>query len=325
MTASPCPRCGLPVLPDRQAPGYWLDQWNGRFCGGDQRFPHLAPVPPARSPGGAGLVLWIVAGVVAAVAVLVGAAILFVVMNREASEPATVAQSEREPTRSPTPSADPSSDPSADPSADPSSDPSRPAMPEAAVPCDPARDNAAYCFPDSLKGPEYLQRIKKAMKWDCYEKGEKDKYGSKMLEAECQGRNTVDQSYDKSASISYQRPTSKDDGTMDRVSIVASTAAEQGGTTPRNTTNLARDILDIATTHLWPDNAALRKEAERALVKIQRNCMPDGQYAEVMLSAGYRMTCSVPTPISVRNNAGKVITSITQSVRIEAPFGGGRD
>ncbi|WP_093258596.1 hypothetical protein [Thermostaphylospora chromogena] len=54
--STPCTRCGQPVQPDPQAHGMWVDRWNGRYCGGDQRFPHqvpnaAGPLPPHQPPG----------------------------------------------------------------------------------------------------------------------------------------------------------------------------------------------------------------------------------------------------------------------------------
>ncbi|SEG91670.1 hypothetical protein SAMN05444920_107325 [Nonomuraea solani] len=296
MTASPCARCGTPVLPDRQAAGFWVDRWNGRFCGGDQRFPHQAA---SRGP-----VPWIITGCVAAVAVLLGAAVLVIVLNGGQRDDPAAGQAAR----------------TWAPDATPAPKPSVTRAPEAPVPCDPALERGFSCFPAAYQGPALLRRIAKAMKWTCYRAGQKDRSGTKLRNAECQGVNTVDQPYTRRVSLGYEAPPNKDDGTMKEVVIVASTQAVNQGTTVKNTTRLGTDAFDIAVTHLWPANKALRKEANRALAKLQRDCAPSGMSEKVRLSVGYDISCSVPTPISVRHDDGEVVTTITQILRIDAPI-----
>ncbi|TDD23694.1 hypothetical protein [Nonomuraea diastatica] len=308
MTASPCARCGAPVLADRHAPGWWVDQWNGRHCGGDARFPHQAPQKKPRKKQGH--TLWIVAGCVAAVAVLAAAVVVVVVLNRGPDEPA-VAQVA--PTRPSTQEKEPSATPD------------RPKAAEAPVPCEPGKERSRYCFPSTTRGAGFLARIEKAMKWRCYEAGEKDRSGLKLSNAECQAVNSVDQSYTKRVSIGYETHDREKGGAMNEVKVVASTHAENRGTTVKNTAALATDAFEIAVIHLWPGNKKLQNEAKQALVKAQRQCKPDHDPQSVPLSIGYEVGCGTPTPIVVTSKEGKPVMTITQSLDIAIPYDYGWD
>ncbi|TDE45309.1 hypothetical protein E1295_24420 [Nonomuraea mesophila] len=285
-----------------------MDQWNGRHCGGEPRFPHLAPRKKQ------GNTLWIVVGCVAAVAVLAAAAVVVVVLNRGQDEPA-VAQVA--PTR---PSAQ-----AEQPSASASATPDRPKAAEAPVPCEEGKERGPYCFPPTTRGAGFLARVEKAMKWRCYKAGEKDPSGLEVRNAECQAVNTVDQSYTKRVSIGYRTHDRDEDGVMNEVSVVASTHAENRGTTAKNTEALAVDAFEIAVTHLWPGNKKLQSEAKRALAKAQRQCKPDYEPQSVPLSVGYTVGCGAPIPIVVTNKKGTPVMTITQSLDISVPFDYGWD
>ncbi|MBF8194030.1 hypothetical protein ITP53_51850 [Nonomuraea sp. K274] len=368
MTTSPCTRCGLPVMPDRQAAGFWVDQWNGRFCGGDQRFPHQAPAhgsPHHAAPGdgfphnaapGDGFphnaapgegsphhapppgnlahhaaaggfprhgapatgrkktltTLWVVVGCVAVVALLVVAGAVVFVLNRGEDGPA-VAQVEQSSSAPDRPTAPPTT-----------KKPDKPKVKDAPVPCEPARERSVHCFPPSMKGPAFLERIHKARKWRCYEEGEKDETGFERSRNECEAVNNVDQPFTERATIGYEHY--KESSLIDRVIIVASTHAENQGTNAKNSADLGNRVFDIAVTHLWPGNARLRQEAKRAYAKLRRECnQPNSHPDNVQLPTGYAVSCGIPTPVSVENSKGVPVLTITQSMSIEVPFDYGWD
>ncbi|MEO3891724.1 hypothetical protein [Nonomuraea sp. B5E05] len=281
-----------------------MDQWNGRHCGGDPRFPHQAPRKKQDHT------LWIVAGCVAAVAVLAAAVVVVVVLNRGPDEPA-VAQVA--PTRPSTREKEPSATPD------------RPKAAEAPVPCEPGKKRSRYCFPSTTRGPDFLARIEKALKWRCYEAGERDRSGYKVRDPECQAVNNVDQAYTKRVSIGYKTHDRAKGGAMTEVDIVASTHAENQGTTVRNTAALATDAFEIAVVHLWPGNKKLQNEAKQALAKAQRRCKPDYDPQSVPLSIGYEIGCGTPIPVTVTSKEGKPVLTITQSLDIGIPFDYGWD
>ncbi|MEU6712091.1 hypothetical protein ABZ897_11500 [Nonomuraea sp. NPDC046802] len=270
--------------------------------------PHYPPAHKKR-----GHTLWIVAGCAAVVAVVVVAAVAVVVMMRKPGERPAATQAAQSPAAE-TPAEE---TPTA---ASSTKQPDKPRAPEAPVPCDPDKERGPHCFPPSTGGAAFLNRIHKAMKWRCYKSGEKDNADLTIRDPECQAVNNVDQAYTKRVALGYRTAPRQKSGPMREVFITASTHAVNQGTTVKNSAKLGTQAFGIAVTHLWPDNKALQREAKQALVKVQRLCTPDKMIESVRLSAGYEVTCGVPTPVVVDNRQGQPVLTITQSLGIKVPF-----
>lgn len=309
MTVNPCGRCGWAVQPDRQAPGFWVDQWNGRHCGGDPRYPHYTAVAKKSNTA------LIVVGCVGGVVILAAAAALVAVVTRGADGP-IAAPAER--SSSGIPTAEAGAPPSAD--ARSGEEPAKPRDPEAPVPCE-ERSRVMHCFP--VSGPELVARIKKTPKWRCHKAGEKDDSGRTLREPECRTRN---QTNTRSASIQYAAYPRGDGSKMEGVRISGAARALNGAVTAQDATKVSTEVFEMAVTHLWPDDTALQREARKALAGLRKKeCRPAVEPETVKLSAGYEISCMTWKPITVKHNDGQVVTTISDSVRISVPLDYGWD
>lgn len=316
-----CQRCGQPVLPDTRSPGVWVDQYNGRFCGGNPQSPHLgapqgawAPMPPGGVPpqggskkplifGGAGLVLVLVVGIVLALVLTDG------------SSTDTKAQG----SSSAAPPPPPASSSSAAPPADP----------YAPVPCDPDHPGLTYCFPPKTTGAGFMDVVRKRQTtWKCYKHGEKDSVGNNVDEIEmCSATNNVDQSFSKDWSVGYNTDNFKPNGTMNQVLVVASTGArswKNEQTDQGKTSQLAVELMGITVEMLWPDNKELQQEAKDAFKALHPKCEAgtggmDGN--KTKLKIGYQLSCGSLTPVTIGGDKGPA-TTITETMRIDIPLEG---
>lgn len=287
------------MQPDPQAPGFWVDQWNGRHCGGDPRYPHYAVAAKKSNT------VLIVAGCVGGALVLIAAVALAGVFLYKNADKPTVVQAE--PSRPDIPTAAPSV------SARPSEKPAESSSPEAPVPCDESQPRGSHCFP--VSGPEFLRRVEKALEWRCYKAGEKDAFGHTVRDPECQTRN---QTNTRSARISY---TGHRESKMDRLSVSAAARGLNGDVQPEEATKLGTEIFGQVVTQLWPEDQALQREARQALAGLRKDCQdddPDNDSAK--LSAGYEISCSKLRPITVRHDDGQVVTTISDIMSITVPF-----
>lgn len=300
-----CGRCGHPVLPGSR--GAWVDQANGRCCGGNPQYPHLgsdalAFPPPSKTK------YWLTGGaLIVGVVMVLG---LLAVLGKHLRE------SKTQQAKAPTSAAKPASAPPA---------------PGAPVPCDPDDKKGAFCFPADISGPKLIERINKVQQWPCFKQGQKGSDGMEVAEVElCQGSNTADQPYVKSFAIGYDTDTFDSRGTMSTLHIIASTKARswKNETTDANkTADLAVTIFDTAVSHLWPDSPALRASAKSTFEQAQAKCTKAHGASLDSLTArmpeGYVVSCSSISPVSVTNEQG-VVTSITESMTIDIPRGGGK-
>ncbi|QWF82295.1 hypothetical protein [Amycolatopsis sp. CA-230715] len=317
---SQCQRCGQQVLPDPRSPGVWVDQYNGRFCGGNPQSPHFAtpqgpwaPMPPGSAPpqgggkkplifGGIGLVLVLVVGIVLALVLTDG------------SSTDTKAQGSSSAAPPPPPA---------------SSSTAPPADPYAPVPCDPDSPGLNYCFPPKTTGPGFMDVVRKRQTtWKCYKNGEKDSAGNNVDEIEmCDASNNVDQPFSKDWSVGYNTDNFKPNGTMNQVVVVASTGArswKNEQTDKGKTSELAVELMGITVEMLWPDNKELQQEAKDAFKALQPKCDAgeggmDGNKAKLKL--GYQLSCGSLTPVTVSGDKGPA-TTFTETMRIELPLGG---
>lgn len=338
---STCTRCGQPVLPDPQTAGFWVDQQNGRYCGGNPQFPHLAQAapgtpqgqPPGAPPGQAPFgqqpygqpfgqsygqpfgqqpfgappqpkksgTVWWVAGGVALLAIAVVVTLVLVLPGD--SDEQNTAQGGPAPAPPPT-----SSSPAPEPGA--------------SVPCDPDAEYGMRCYPPEVDGSAFIKRLGKAQGWQCNRKGEKDEYGDDVDRIEeCNARNNVDQPYAKSISIGYDTDNFEPTGTMNEVYISASTSArEYKGESVDNrlTGELADTAFGIAIDNLWHDKKQLRQSFEAAYRKIRDACASETATPPTAKhELGYEISCSPGSAISINGDKGTV-TTITESIRITA-------
>ncbi|SDQ70630.1 hypothetical protein [Thermostaphylospora chromogena] len=336
----PCTRCGQPVQPDPQAHGMWVDRWNGRYCGGDQRFPHqvpnaAGPLPPHQAPNAAApfptppvphaapakrtTAVWVVAGSALAVIVLIAVVAGVFLLRPGPGKPTAAGTSER----SPQP-VESSAVPRQQESQLPQSrqtEAEQTAPPYAPVPCDPKRPFGHRCFPPSTTGAEFLERIRKAENWICYRKGEKNRAGYETSRAECEAFNNKDRPYTLKASIGYDTDILQDDGPMQKVVISASTSGKNGGATVKETADFAVRVFDIALTHLWPDNEQLRTEAKQAFEKVHALCAKDVRPEDpVQMPSGYVVSCDPPVAIIINDAKGVPVTTRSYIIHLRAPY-----
>lgn len=343
----PCTRCEQPVQPDPQAHGMWVDRWNGRHCGGDQRFPHQAigfpyqpigtgapfPAPPAApsAPAKSTTAAWVVGGSVLVVIVLVVAVAARVFLLQPGSgEPTAAGTSERTP--HPTPSAQTASGQA---EAEPTESHPAPPMPTASgqveavptesgqaapVPCDPQKPSGDRCFPPTIKGAEFLERLREAENWTCYRQGEKNRAGRKVRNPECETVTSDNQSYRLTTSIWYENHRQQQDRPMQKVVINVSTVGVNDGVPMQETLALAPRAFDIALTHLWPDDERLRTEAKEAFEKVHAVCAEIIDAKPVRMSSGYVVSCFPPITTPTADREGTLVTVRSYSVDIRAPY-----
>ena len=208
---------------------------------------------------------------------------------------------------------------------------STPSETPAAQPVDPDSpvlcSRISLCFPASVTGPEFLDRVHRNAKWTCTKKGAEDIYGEALEQWEqgiCQKEDGRSRPYLQKADISWDTDTHEPTGTLASVSVSASTQyRESKGQTPeaKNTLKLAPVVFDVAIENLWPDNASLQREAKQALAKVLPECAARRsrpEEREVLIPTGYKVSCSDLAPISVKYPDGAV-TTITVLMRFDVP------
>ncbi|MFD9957600.1 hypothetical protein [Amycolatopsis sp. NPDC058986] len=296
------------MLPDPHAHGAWVDQWNGRFCGGNPQFPHLAAQQPP-PPGGGSKKPWIIGGSILGVVLVIGLVVVLVVtLTGKSGDTAAPAS------QTPPPSA-------------PASSSAPPTDPNAPVPCDPESRVSRSCFPPKVTGQAFLDRIAQKQKWPCFKKGEKDGAGDTVRDlGVCKAANDVEQPYLMSASIGYDTHTHELQGTMNEVLLVASTTArpwKNEKTDVGKTKDVAINVMGIAVANLWPDDKALQDETKQAFAKIEEQCAGGGRTSvdgpKATLHNGFEVSCSSIDTIGVNDPRGATST-IVQTMRIEAPL-----
>jgi hypothetical protein len=73
--------------------------------------------------------------------------------------------------------------------------------------------------------------------------------------------------------------------------------------------------------NLWPDNTSLQQEANRALGQVLPKCadlQSKQKDREVLISTGYKISCSDLAPISIKYPEG-TLTTITVLMRFAVP------
>jgi hypothetical protein len=314
-----CERCGQPVLPDPNTPGGWVDQLNSRSCGGNPQFPHTATAPgqgppsawtpypaaPETDQRGGGKKGWLIGGSVAGVVVVLAVVVVLVVTLTGKSDQTAAA-----PTQA-TPAATSGNAAAADANAP--------------VPCDPGTEQGQSCFPPTVTGQAFLDRIKQKQEWPCFKKGDKDESGMNVSEpGVCRASNSAAQPYIVQMTIGYDTDTHDSQGKMTMVRVLASTGArswKNEQTDSGKTKAIAVDAMGIAVANLWPEDKALQEEAKQAYAKIAEECAAGkgGLGPKTALRNGLEVACDPVTTTTVTGPNGPLI-SITQTMQIEAPY-----
>lgn len=248
---------------------------------------------------------WLIGGSVAGVVVLAVIVVLIVTLTGKSGRTATAA-SQAPPAATPSSSA-------------PAADPNAP------VPCDPAVEAGPSCFPPTVTGQAFLDRIKQKQEWPCFKKGDKDESGMNVSEpGVCRASNSTAQPYIAQMTIGYDTDTHDAQGKMTMVRILASTGArswKNEQTDSGKTKALAVDAMSIAVANLWPDDKPLQEEAKQAYAKLAEECTngKGGLGPKAPLGNGLEVSCDYLTTTTVNGPNGP-LTSITQTMQIEAPY-----
>jgi hypothetical protein len=201
--------------------------------------------------------------------------------------------------------------------------PDQPANPDSPVRC----SSISLCFPPSVTGPQFLDRVHQNDRWTCTKRGGKDIYGEVvdlLDQGICQKNDGKSQPYIQKAGIAWDTDTHQPTGTLASVNVSASTQYREfkGETAnPQNTLTLAPVVFNVAMKNLWPDNTSLQQEANRALGQVLPKCadlQSKQKDREVLISTGYKISCSDLAPISIKYPEG-TLTTITVLMRFAVP------
>lgn len=168
-------------------------------------------------------------------------------------------------------------------------------------------------------GAEFLDRVHENEEWPCWERGEQDDLGTEITSAgECRGTDNVNQPYQIIVTLGHETDTGDDRGTMNEVTMTASTAAvlERGEDVTNEINGEIMDmVVRIGLENLWPDHKDWRNEALDLIAKVRQEGCEEGE----VMSLGYEVTCRPPgEPIVVEGSNGPVKT-ISEDVRISGP------
>lgn len=299
---SKCIKCGKPVLPDPETPGVWVDQENGRHCREDPRQPHEGGSPAvADVEKKSNLKLILIIG--GAITVLISlVAVIAITLAMVFLSPDGFFSSDNKPQAKNPPAPD---------TVEPGKDSTDQSAPGAIVPCNPDMPHGFQCFPpDEVTGEQFLERIAQSTQWNCFKLGEEGNTTGSV--GSCEGSD------EKSLGVSYDTDTHDEHGTMNEVSLHASAS------TTEDLDQTLEEVINIALPNLWPDNKEWQQEAADLLTQVKGECFKEGAHpidpVIAPMSLGYEITCTAPILLNIGAEDGSTFTSVSQTLRIEAPL-----